>query len=87
MLEQPDSWDPAAPTYQLARRDAGIAVDEAAAIEALAKQGVPRDTAAAAIQKAMNRGEALVQIIDADWRTLFAELDAAGLHVSGWMSY
>lgn len=82
-----EQWDPAAPTYQLAVRDDCTQVDSVSAIEALRRQGVPTADAAAAIKKAIDEGSALVQIIGADWRYMFSELDAAGIRVSAWMTY
>ena len=82
-----DPWDPAAPIYQLAPRDDDTGINAASAIEALVKQGVPPDGAAAAVKQTIDEGGALVQVIGADWRSMFSELGAAGIRASAWISY
>jgi|RhiMetdeSRZDD1v2_1073273.scaffolds.fasta_scaffold1144598_1 hypothetical protein len=85
--QSPAPWDPAAPTYQLVPRDDQTGINAARAIEALVKQGVSPDCATAVVKQTIDKGSALVQVIGADWRTMFSELDAAGIRASIWMTY
>lgn len=84
----PDDWDPAMPTYVVALRDDhDVPVDQAGAIAALVKQGLSPERATAVIAKTLENGSALFQVFDDDWKTMFADLEAAGFRASGWATY
>ena len=88
MIEtSPEPWDPVSPTYQFTPRGDVRAIDTEQAVAALAQHGVARAAACEALRRLLATGSALVQCIDADWKRLIADLDAAGVRVQVWMGW